>query len=559
MISGRKGWILSAVLSATVALSASSAMAVKAVVLSGGGSPAGNHFSQYLQTKTLADHLRVAVPGTDVFFAAGNRPGVPSPLADVHRVITEGNSSRHVMLPGAIDGNRPATKREFLSRMSSTLPNTTRAGEAFLLFVSDHGMPNLNANGQYDMTFSNNCIDMWSVAQNGSSLQQLAWAERCLSRVDLQQLLLRSSRASTNVFVMSQCFSGGFHRMSVEASATEVRANPRICGFTAITEDTTASGCTPNVDGPGYKGYERYMTQQITGRDVVTGQRLRPARLSVRDAHEAASLEDITVDIPLSTSEYFLEKWAEILARPSTTERRETLEFNQAFADRSAGSDARFERQRRYVEATEMVVGRALPGQVALFRGGSPEQFRQAMAAQQNRQAVIDRRLEAMGGEQVRFLRVLIPAWENEVVKGRSAVLNENERRYESALLTWEKTGALENNLIVNLALMTPGNPAQAEELSVYEGGRVERRLQWAEQHSSPQLREAARGLRQIDQDANRLSEESFSLQVAHGLTRRVLVYRSALAAWRLLEKKQMQTALRDLHALRACEDVELR
>lgn len=539
-------------------LLSNSAQAVKAVVLSGGGSPPGNHYSQYLQTKTLADHLRLALPGTEVFFAAGNRPDAAVALADVHRVVIEGNTSRHVMLPGAIVGNRPATKREFLAAMTSDLPRTTRSDQPFVLLVSDHGMPNLTANGQFDPTFVNNCIDMWSVAQNGMSLQPLPWAERCLSRIELQQILLRSSRAPSNVFVMSQCYSGGFHRMSVEIGANEVRANPRICGFTAITEDTTASGCTPNVDGPGYKGYERYMTQQLTGRDVVTGAVLRPARSSVRDAHEAASLEDITVDIPLSTSEYFLEKWAQLLARPTTAERRETQEFNQAFADRSAGADARFERQRRYVEATELVVSRALPSQVALLRGGSPEQFRQALAANVARQGELERRLEALGPQQGRFWQAVIPVWEAEVVQGRSPVLSDTERRFEAALLAWEKNGTLESTLIVNLALMTPRDPATAAALSLYEGQRAARRLEWAEQHASPSVREAAQGLRRIEQEAARLQNDAFALQVAHGLTRRVLIYRSALAAWRLLEKKQMSTALEDLHGLRACEDVRL-
>lgn len=539
-------------------LGSSSALAVKAVVLSGGGSPPGNHYSQYLQTKTLADHLRVSLPGTEVFFAAGNRPDAPVTLADVHRVVTDGAASRHVMLAGVIAGNRPATKREFLTAMTTELPRTTRPDQPLVLLVSDHGMPNLTANGQFDPTFANNCIDMWAVAQNGSTLQQLAWAERCLSRVELQRLLLGSSRASKNVFVMSQCYSGGFHRMSVELDANGVRANPRICGFTAITEDTTASGCTPNVDGPGYKGYERYMTQQITGRDVVTGQVLRPPRRSVRDAHEAASLEDLTVDIPLSTSEYFLEKWAQLLARPSTAERRETQEFTQAFADRSPGTDARFERQRRYVEATELVVARALPTQAALVRTGSPEQFRQALAANVARQSELERRLEALGPRYGQLLQVLLPAWEAEVVQGRSPVLSDGERRFEAALLTWEKKGSLEGTLIVNLALMTPRDPAMAAAFSTFEGERVARRLEWAEQHANPALREAAQGLRRLEQESLRLQNDAFALQVAHGLTRRVLIYRSALAAWRLLEKKQLRPALDDLHGLRACEDVEL-
>src|SRR5690606_29342261 len=79
------------------------------------------------------------------------------------------------------------------------------------------------------------------------------------------------------------------------------------------TPDATASGCTPDVDGPTYRGYERFFTEQLTGKDVVTGKELTtPPKATVKEAHYAAALNDSTKDIPLSTSEYYLINWSDL-------------------------------------------------------------------------------------------------------------------------------------------------------------------------------------------------------------------------------------------------------
>lgn len=279
-------------------------------VLSGGGNPFTNHYSQYLQTRTLTKAL-VGIPSAgpvDVRFGAGNNEHQPTLLADVFRIQIVNGQPKSSLLSGVIPGNRPATKTEvvnYFDRLTGVLPEDT-----FFLFVSDHGMPN-QAAGNYD----NNCIDLWNY--DAAKQTPGPQAQSCLSKNELKGMFDKIP-ARRKVFVMSQCFSGGFHQMSVQTKAGYPTADAGICGFTATTKDETASGCTPFADGPNYKGYERFFTQQFSGKDVVTGKDMPyQPKHGLKDAHIAASLEDTTKDMPMSTSDYFLMQWAEA-ALPET-------------------------------------------------------------------------------------------------------------------------------------------------------------------------------------------------------------------------------------------------
>ena len=55
------------------------------VLLSGGGTPASNNYSQFLQARAVAAYLREQYPpeAVWVFFGVGNRTGAPPALADV--------------------------------------------------------------------------------------------------------------------------------------------------------------------------------------------------------------------------------------------------------------------------------------------------------------------------------------------------------------------------------------------------------------------------------------------------------------------------------------------
>ena len=286
-----------------LALPAHAAPLDRAVILSGGGSTFSNHYSQYLQTRLLTDHMRTRTSPdqVDVFFGAGNSETSGDPFPDVHRLIhSKEEGEVDEFLPGTIPGNRMADKDTFLGFVRKELKKKAKEDGNLFLFVTDHGMPNQNKNGEWDHRYSNNCINLWE--QDPETLLTASFKDSCLSVNELKKSLKRTPKKKL-VFVMTQCFSGGFHGLSVQSdSHGYVSADRNVCGFSSTTEDTTASGCTPDVDDSSYQGYERHFAEALSGIDVVTGEKTGAPAKSVRDAHYEAARIDRTKDIPLSTA-----------------------------------------------------------------------------------------------------------------------------------------------------------------------------------------------------------------------------------------------------------------
>ncbi|RYZ77337.1 MAG: hypothetical protein EOP05_02150, partial [Proteobacteria bacterium] len=135
------------------------------LVLSGGAAPIANHYSQYLQTKTLSDNLKTQTPGTPVttYFGGGNAQGAKPVLADVHRSAKNAEGLNvETLLPGFIAGNKPATQKEIAAYFAQPSLSKMAKNETLFVFVSDHGMPQVLADGSMNSTFSDNCIDLWA-------------------------------------------------------------------------------------------------------------------------------------------------------------------------------------------------------------------------------------------------------------------------------------------------------------------------------------------------------------------------------------------------------------
>lgn len=271
-------------------------------VFSGGGTPDSNHYSQYLQTKTLFNHLKTTHPSdlVTVRFGAGNNAAEPEKLRDVHKISHIAGIPLTSMQYGFITENQEATKQNFFKYMREILPQKLENSSTFFLFVSDHGVASDN--------YSNNAIVTWDYDEKTG--KSSPGDGKFLTVSELRKLIKNNVGDKTTVFSMSQCYSGGFHQMSVRRKKGYPTADTKICGFTAVPEDIPASGCTPDVDGPNYRGYERYFTEQFSGKDVVTGEPIPDwNKKTVEQAHYDAAIQDTTNDIPLSTSEYYAWQW----------------------------------------------------------------------------------------------------------------------------------------------------------------------------------------------------------------------------------------------------------
>ena len=277
------------------------------VVLSGGGSPSINHYSQYLQTRSLSEDLtlRFGHDRVSVGFGAGNQPGQATSFPDVVKrdlqVDSSGKSREtQILLSGEIPGNHEASKewlRDSLARQS-------KANQPLFLLVSDHGAPEVALPGQMQ-TYENNRIQLWGL--HPETRKPLKEADRFYTREEMESDLaaLPSSRI---IYGMTQCYSGGFHYVSVKPELNgKVNVDARVCGVAASTPDLTASGCSDHVDGPTYAGYERFLTKHLIGRDFVTGLETPGGRAkTLHEAHLRADLDDFTDDLPQASSDFYL-------------------------------------------------------------------------------------------------------------------------------------------------------------------------------------------------------------------------------------------------------------
>lgn len=302
------------------------------VVISGGGSPNSNHYSQYLQSRAYVTYLKANYPDDQiwVFFGAGNVTGNPPVLSDVEQIIKDDRGQETTTwIAGALPGNRPARRTALAHAFHDEILPIVRDGGTLYLFVGDHGAPSAGANRE-------SVISLWSWDRDPTLA--FGWrnydsAAETLGVAELRRWLSDGLGRGRVVFVMSQCFSGGFHYLGVPREVTvnpswftrvpawasaveEPRSMPLAAGFSSTDDHSVASGCTSDVSADHWAGYERYLPENLLGLDLFSlHPGARPARRSFYEAHREAVLADQTIDKPGTTSELYLEVWAEAIER----------------------------------------------------------------------------------------------------------------------------------------------------------------------------------------------------------------------------------------------------
>ena len=418
-LSQRNALILSLIVTVANAQSSWAQSKVPGImVLSGGHSPESNHYSQYLQTKTLYEFTDSKFGSDEVklFFGSGLRPDSQNVLPDVHRIAplnSTSNQRTSDFIPGVINNNNSAYKNNVLNFLDDArqLPSNKN----FYLLVSDHGMPNYEK-PDFDKNPNNdNCIDLWAqsdIDQNAKTIKRFKFQDHCLSRSELEASLAKLP-VKKSVFVMSQCFSGGFHQMSVKNNKAGLPvANPKVCGFTATNEANFASGCTADVDDARYKGYERFMTERLTGKNVVTGKQIHEPQLNLAIAHREAALEDMTIDIPITTEDYYLRQWA-VTFETKNNPALKTLPANsqklylEALSGKKIGSeDAAVASRRAFLSDTIAAIGQSHPrvaikslNSLQITLGQIQKSLNQLKETNEIQSGILSEKLEALQAE----------------------------------------------------------------------------------------------------------------------------------------------------------------
>ena len=557
------------------------------VLLSGGGTPLINNYSQLLQARGVAAQWRRTYPKDSVwiFFGIGNREGEPVQLADVRRQVKEEDVARETWLPGVLPGNRPARKAGFLRALREEILPAVHDGGTLFLFVGDHGELAKTEPKE-------SVITLWQLEKSGDGWRTNPEEE--LSVTELREALAAGLGRGRVVFCMTQCYSGGFHHLGVprevrppadwfttvpeRAAPRATQSQPLAAGFTATDEESVAAGCVADPDPARWTGYERYTPEALLGVDLLADRKPGAGMGSYAAAHEAAVLVDQTIDKPRSSSEQFLERWAaaiEILAKEKNLRsdvQAQVTAYGQAVDHGLAtADDPAFVAKRD--QFTSYIARMAEQNKTAatLITSGPREKLVQAFGGQRPTSRPPSSRPMPSSPQSKAWMETIRPAWKAALERGaRSELVPAGALEFERHLLAQEDAGAdymnplggkrvMLNDLYWQSGYALPDRVDERKALAVTRWGEMRRQAvyEWAKNSPDPLIRTAAEKLA----PPRRLGTSPLAPAPALAqniAAERTLFYRRTLAAWAFLLAMRQEAALAQLQRLIELESTPL-
>jgi thiol-disulfide isomerase/thioredoxin len=311
---------------------------IRALLINGGSSAVKNYLSHFHHLQDMVGALRArGIPPEriDIFSSDGEDPGKDLAVRDTEPAgfaIVEGTPAGRALRPPELTSSvwegvtlHPARLRELRKWFRGT-GRTLRPGDTLFLFVTDHGSRNAEDPG-------NGLISLW-----GETLSVLEY-----------RALLGYLRPGVKVVnVMSQCFSGAF----ADAMAPLSSGTPGgdVCGFYSTTGDREAYGCYPEGRDKDRTGHA-FRFIDLMGRHA-----------SLEDVHGAVLVTDTTPDVPVRTSDLYLER----LVSREASRRKTSLEETADDLLRIAWKDrARWEPEIRLLDKIGEVYGTFSPRTLA--------------------------------------------------------------------------------------------------------------------------------------------------------------------------------------------------
>jgi thiol-disulfide isomerase/thioredoxin len=255
-----------------------------ALLINGGGSPRMNYLSHLHHLQDMAAELRSrGIPPERIAVFSADGEDAKSDLA-----AREPEAENQWLIEGTPAGSsltqpdltntvwegvkiRPARMRElrqWFVRMSAEM----QPGDTLFLFVTDHG--NRDADDA-----DNGTINLWNES---------------LSLLEFRALLAHLQPGVRVVNVMSQCFSGAFADAMTPLHATLPSGD--VCGFYSSPRDRPAYGCYPEGRDRDRMGHGFRFIEAMSRHGALD------------DAHDAVLLLDTSPDVPLRTSDLYLER-----------------------------------------------------------------------------------------------------------------------------------------------------------------------------------------------------------------------------------------------------------
>ncbi len=144
------------------------------------------------------------------------------------------------------------------------------------------------------------------------------------TRVTAEQLHTLLEKDNTDLrFVLTQCYSGGFHRIAYQDSQQGLGlSEAQRCGFTAESSWRISEGCSASINTEDYRDYTTFFFAALDG-TTRNGEPLSSpvtdydadGVTSLRDAHLHTIENAHSTDLSRSTSEDYLTTWQPWLER----------------------------------------------------------------------------------------------------------------------------------------------------------------------------------------------------------------------------------------------------
>ncbi|MCS6812571.1 MAG: C13 family peptidase [Cyanobacteria bacterium] len=259
------------------------------LVVAGGSSPRNTEIAlekNVLYFQRTLRHLGYSPASATVYFANGN-----SRQPSVRYIDSRGRQQFKLpQIPNLNGASTPANIQQWFQRVGRS-PST----QSIFFYFTGHGDFN---------------------QRNPDNNALMLWNNQYMTVQELATLLDQLPANKPIVTMMAQCYSGSFANFVYQGG------NPRYplatqsrCGFFATIKTLPSVGCTPAVNEADYRDYSSSFFAGLSGRSR-TGQAVasadydRDGRVSYAEAHAFAKVDEFTTDLPVSTSEVWLQERA---------------------------------------------------------------------------------------------------------------------------------------------------------------------------------------------------------------------------------------------------------
>lgn len=128
-------------------------------------------------------------------------------------------------------------------------------------------------------------------------------------QLDVTSLALHLDQAAPKAevaFVLGQCHSGAFaDLMYTGGDPKRGLATPTRCVLAAVPADREAAGCTADLGHPDARAYLAVFAEALSNKSTDAN---GDGRIGLNEAHAYAQLHDSTIDLPVTSSQVWLER-----------------------------------------------------------------------------------------------------------------------------------------------------------------------------------------------------------------------------------------------------------